>query len=61
MNAKRGSRFCVTLLPHNQATKEVRREWPDDTGGREEKEADTKGPQCEAELLHWSLRSNLEG
>lgn len=39
----RTSHFCVTVLPHNQATKEVR-EWPDDTGGKEKKKAERKGP-----------------
>lgn len=55
----RTSPFCVTVLPPNQATKEARREWPDDTGGKEEKEAETKGPQCEGELLRSSIGSTL--
>lgn len=58
---RRASHFCVTVLPHNQATKEARIEWPDDTGGKGEKEAETKGQQCEGKPLHLSISSNLQG
>lgn len=47
------------FLRHRSAAKEVRREWPDDTGGKEKKEAKTKGPQCEGELLDSSISSSL--
>lgn len=35
----------VTVLLHHPATKEVRREWSEDTGGKEKREAEMKGPQ----------------
>lgn len=56
----RTSPFCVTVLLPNQATKEVRREWPDDTGGKEEKEAETKGPQCEGGAVMLVYRFHSE-
>lgn len=36
----RTSSFCVPVMPCNQATKEVRRGWPDDTGGTEKEDTE---------------------